>query len=109
MSSQVKAQDHALGAGADGSAANNAPQPDSLANVTQKDAAEAEALEAKLQANQDAGARVMTFDEDATPEQKAAQAKAAKDKVKPKGAMAEQKADTGMGESARSVLTYARS
>ncbi|PWN27432.1 hypothetical protein BDZ90DRAFT_279784 [Jaminaea rosea] len=95
MSSQVKAQDHAVGAPSTG--ADDAPQPDSLANVTQKDAAEANALEAKLQSNEDAGARVMNFDEDATPEQKAAQAKAAKDKIKPKGAAAQQKADTGMG------------
>lgn len=99
MSSQVKAQDHAVGAPSTG--ADDAPQPDSLANVTQKDAAEANALEAKLQSNEDAGARVMNFDEDATPEQKAAQAKAAKDKIKPKGAAAQQKADTGMGACTR--------
>lgn len=74
---------------------NEAPQPDQLANVTQQDQAETEALQAKLQSNQDAGARVMSFDEDATPEQKAAHAKAAKDKIAPKKQL--QKEDTGMG------------
>lgn len=95
MSSQVKAQDHA---GLNGSAAQEAPQPDSLANATEKDAAEAEALQAKLQSNENAGARVMSFDEDASPEQKAAEAKRlANEKVKPK-APAQDSKDAGLGE-----------
>lgn len=95
MSSQVKAQDHAA---LNGSAAQDAPQPDSLANTTEKDAAEAEALQAKLQSNENAGARVMSFDEEASPEQKAAEAKRlANEKVKPKAAAQDDK-DAGLGE-----------
>ncbi|CAO1636937.1 unnamed protein product [Parajaminaea phylloscopi] len=90
--SDIKSRDHAApngGAAQNGtSAAQDAPQPDKLGDVTERDQAEAQALQAKLQSNEDAGARVMTFDENATPEQKAAQAKAAKDRVKPKGQVA---------------------
>lgn len=90
--SGLNAIDHAAQNGAAGA---TAPQPDRLGDVTSKDAAEAAALKTKLQANEDAGARVMNFDEEATPEEKAAQAKAAKEKIKPKKP---QKEDTGSGE-----------
>lgn len=99
MSSGVKSKDHApvQPEQINGKVADGAPQPDKLADATRKDEAEKQALQSKLQSNQDAGARVMTFDEDATPEQKAQQAKAARDQVKPKpNAQQQQKVDSGM-------------
>jgi hypothetical protein len=94
MAPKVTAIDHA----AQGQVADEAPQPDSIANATARDAAETEALQAKLQSNQDAGANVMNFDEEASPEQKGAQARAlAQEKVKPVNAKAK-KDDTGAGE-----------
>lgn len=56
--------------------------PEGLANLTKQDEAERQVLQAKLQASQEGGARVMQFDEEATPEQKAAEAKKKMDEIK---------------------------
>lgn len=103
VDSGIKSRDYALkdGVARNGVAvAKDVPQPDDLGHVTEKDLAQAQALQAKLHGNENAGARVMTFDENATPEQKAAQAKAAKNKVKPKGQVAAKQAEqpSGMGK-----------
>jgi Ca2+-dependent lipid-binding protein len=63
--------------------ANGAPKPDGLADLTKKDEREAQALSAHLQRSEALGARVMEFDEDATPEQKAAAAKKKMNEIKP--------------------------
>lgn len=73
--SDIKSKDMAV--------ANGAPEPDGLANATRKDEREADALASKLQANEDMGARVMEFDEEASPEQKAAQAKKKMNEIRP--------------------------
>lgn len=75
MSAALKSKDMAV--------ANGAPEPDGLADLSKKDEAEKQQLAAELQADQNAGADVMNFDEDATPEQKAAAAKKKMEQVKP--------------------------
>ncbi|CAO1613293.1 unnamed protein product [Sympodiomycopsis kandeliae] len=95
-SSEVKSKDHVQPEQVNGNVADGAPRPEKLANVTARDEAEKEALQQKLQGNQDAGARVLEFDENDTPEEKAAKAKRAQQNVKAKP-NAQQKPDTGMG------------
>jgi Ca2+-dependent lipid-binding protein len=73
--SDVKSKDMA--------AANGAPEPDGLADLTKKDEQEAKALANKLQQDENKGARVLEFDENATPEQKAAEAKKKMAEIKP--------------------------
>lgn len=68
MSGAVKGKDYAV----DGNAASNATAPSDPAKVDQH---QEDQLNARLQQNEDAGARVMDFDENATPEEKAAKAK----------------------------------
>lgn len=75
--SGIVAKDHAL------EAANGAPKPQGLANVSQDDKAETAVLQNKLAADAAQGARVMNFDEEATPEQKAAEAKKKMAEIKP--------------------------
>lgn len=70
--SEVKSKDHAHSALKSN---GNAPEPEGLADLTRQDERDHMALEAKMQADRDAGANVMQFDENASPEEKAAAAK----------------------------------
>jgi len=60
----------------------NAPGPEGLANLQKADERDHAALANQMQADRNAGANVMEFDENATPEQKAAQAKKQMDQVR---------------------------
>lgn len=53
----------------------DAPSPEGLADLTRQDGRDHLALQQQMQDDKDAGANVMQFDENATPEQKAAIAK----------------------------------
>ncbi|UZJ51522.1 hypothetical protein CBS101457_000842 [Exobasidium rhododendri] len=61
----------------------NAPGPEGLANLQKQDQRDHEALAQQMQADRNAGANVMEFDENATPEQKGAQAKKQMDQMRP--------------------------
>lgn len=77
--SEIKAKDYSVGDNAprqgNGDTAASAPSPEGLADLTRQDEADHQALQQQMQADKDAGANVMEFDEDATPEQKAAAAR----------------------------------
>ncbi|PWN50042.1 tricalbin [Violaceomyces palustris] len=76
----VKQKDHALPDPPSDSQAVNAAQ---IIQAREQDEKEKAALNETLQRNAQSGARVMEFDENATPEQKAALAKKAADQIKP--------------------------
>ncbi|SPC66247.1 related to TCB3 - protein localized to membranes, bud-enriched [Ustilago sp. UG-2017b] len=83
MASFLKHKDHAVtAASADG------PTEAQINAAQAQDASEHAAVNARLRQNEAAGARVLEFDENATPQEKAAQAVKAMDKLKPKNAMA---------------------
>ncbi|GAC98407.1 hypothetical protein PHSY_006001 [Pseudozyma hubeiensis SY62] len=84
MASFLKHKDHAAPALA--TAAD--PSEAQINAAHAKDAAEEAAVSAKLKQNEAAGARVLEFDENATPQEKAAQAAKAMDRIKPKNAPA---------------------
>ncbi len=65
-------------------AATNEPTEAQINAAQAQDAAEHAAVSARLKQNEAAGARVLEFDENATPEEKAAQAAKAMDKIRPK-------------------------
>lgn len=71
----VKAKDMAV--------ANGAPEPDGLADLSRQDEAEKNMLANRMQADQNAGAEVREFDEEASPDEKAAAAKKAMNDIKP--------------------------
>ncbi|KAJ9475360.1 Tricalbin-3 [Pseudozyma hubeiensis] len=84
MASFLKHKDHAAPA-----LATAADPSEAQINAAQaKDAAEEAAVGARLKQNEAAGARVLEFDENATPQEKAAQAAKAMDRIKPKNAAA---------------------
>ena len=69
MASFLKHKDHAVP-----TAAANEPTEAQINAAQAQDAAEQAAVNARLMQNEAAGARVLEFDENATPEEKAAQA-----------------------------------
>ncbi|SNX87597.1 related to TCB3 - protein localized to membranes, bud-enriched [Melanopsichium pennsylvanicum] len=91
MASFPKHTDHAVPATA-------APEPtEAQINAAQaQDAAEQAAVSARLRQNEAAGARVLEFDENATPQEKAAQAAKAADKLRPKTAASQQDGGHGL-------------
>ncbi|SPO32702.1 related to TCB3 - protein localized to membranes, bud-enriched [Ustilago trichophora] len=85
MAPFLKHKDHAAPAAA---VEANEPTQAQINAAQAQDAAEQAAVNARLRQNEAAGARVLEFDENATPEEKAAQAKKAADRLKPKTASA---------------------
>jgi hypothetical protein len=86
--SSVRSKDHALAvapapAAAAAAASAGVPQPDGLGALSKADARDAAALGARLAADEADGARVMHFDEEATPEQKAAEARRKMQQIRP--------------------------
>ncbi|EST08677.1 C2 domain protein [Kalmanozyma brasiliensis GHG001] len=88
MASFLRHKDHAAPSAA--AVAPGEPTEAQINAAQAQDAAEHAAVNAKLRQNEAAGARVLEFDENATPAEKAAQAAKATDRIKPKTAAAAQ-------------------
>lgn len=86
MASILKHKDHAAAASA--AVAPSEPTEEQINAAQAQDAAEYAAINARLKQNEAAGARVLEFDENATPQEKAAQAAKGMDRIKPKTAPA---------------------
>ena len=82
MASFLKHKDHAAAA----AVAPSEPTEAQINAAQAQDAAEHAAVNSRLQQNEAAGARVLEFDENATPQEKAAQAAKAVNRIKPKTA-----------------------
>lgn len=93
MSHLLKHKDHAVPTAP---AAAAEPSEAQINAAQAEDEAEHAAVNARLQQNEAAGARVLEFDEDASPAEKAAQAAKEIDRLKPKTAAAAKK-DAGAG------------
>ncbi|SJX65421.1 related to TCB3-protein localized to membranes, bud-enriched [Sporisorium reilianum f. sp. reilianum] len=88
MASFLKHKDHAAPDAAAAALAASEPTQAQINAAQAQDAAEVDVVNARLKQNEAAGARVLEFDENATPQEKAAQAAKAMDRIKPKNAAA---------------------
>lgn len=95
MASLLKHKDFA--AASNNAAPSDGPTEAQINAARAQDDSERAAVNARLKQNEAAGARVLEFDENATPEEKAAQAAKAMDRLKPKSAAAAAKNDAGHG------------
>lgn len=94
MASFLKHKDHAALEAA--AVAASEPSQAQINAAQAQDAADHDIVNVRLKQNEAAGARVLEFDESATPEEKAAQAAKAMDRVKPRNAAATSHQSSGI-------------